>query len=381
MSGVKIKAATNNGSAEIAGPPDSSANTVLKLPADTGAAGKVLKVKSANHSATNAELEWGTEGQDLTKLNLDGTTNSSKAAGDFWYQSSDGKFYFAGTASGTWSTGGSISSNRGIGSGNGTLYAGLITSGFTGSTYLTTVQEYDGSAWSAKTSCSTASYGPQGIGTTSAALKFGGYTGSYIGTSEEYDGSSWSAGGSCIATVGMSVGGAGTQTAGLSIGGRSASATFLSSCEKYDGSSWSSTASLSNSIYNMASGGTQTAAICAGGYDGSTRVDTTEEFDGTSWSAGGDMIDGRNSPTCGGVQLNFIVTNGNSNSSTYLTSTELYNGTTWSAGPTALYGYVYVMSSGGSGDCFGAGGYDGSYKNTTQEYETTIDTMLKAEVI
>lgn len=58
MSGVKIAAAANGGSAEIAGPPDSSANTVLKLPADTGSAGQVLKIKSANHSTTNAELEW-----------------------------------------------------------------------------------------------------------------------------------------------------------------------------------------------------------------------------------------------------------------------------------------------------------------------------------
>tara|TARA_B100000287_G_C20633824_1_gene780894 strand:- start:625 stop:1287 length:663 start_codon:yes stop_codon:yes gene_type:complete len=60
MAGVKIAAAANGGSAEIAGPPSSSANTVLKLPADTGAAGKVLAVKSANHSSTNAELEWAT---------------------------------------------------------------------------------------------------------------------------------------------------------------------------------------------------------------------------------------------------------------------------------------------------------------------------------
>ena len=31
------------------------------LPADTGSAGQVLKVKSANHSATNAELEWAAD--------------------------------------------------------------------------------------------------------------------------------------------------------------------------------------------------------------------------------------------------------------------------------------------------------------------------------
>lgn len=61
MAGIKIAAAANGGSAEIAGPPDSSANTVLKLPADTGSAGQVLKVKSDNHSATNAELEWAAD--------------------------------------------------------------------------------------------------------------------------------------------------------------------------------------------------------------------------------------------------------------------------------------------------------------------------------
>ena len=61
MAEVKIAAAQNGGSAAIAGPPSSSANTVLKLPADTGSAGQALKVKSANHSATNAELEWASD--------------------------------------------------------------------------------------------------------------------------------------------------------------------------------------------------------------------------------------------------------------------------------------------------------------------------------
>ena len=66
MAGIKIAAAANGGSAEIAGPPSSSANTVLKLPADTGSAGQVLKVKSANHSATNAELEWAADANAVT---------------------------------------------------------------------------------------------------------------------------------------------------------------------------------------------------------------------------------------------------------------------------------------------------------------------------
>ena len=33
----------------------------LKLPSTTGSAGQVLKVASANHSATNAELEFGAD--------------------------------------------------------------------------------------------------------------------------------------------------------------------------------------------------------------------------------------------------------------------------------------------------------------------------------
>ena len=58
---IGVTAAANGGSAAFVGPPDSSIHTKLKLPADTGAAGKVLKIKSANHSSTNAELEWAAD--------------------------------------------------------------------------------------------------------------------------------------------------------------------------------------------------------------------------------------------------------------------------------------------------------------------------------
>ena len=58
---AQLTASSGGGSAAFVGPPTSSANTKLKLPADTGSAGQVLKVKSANHSATNAELEWAAD--------------------------------------------------------------------------------------------------------------------------------------------------------------------------------------------------------------------------------------------------------------------------------------------------------------------------------
>jgi hypothetical protein len=69
MGEILVKAESGGGSAAFIGPPSSSADTKLKLPADTGSAGQVLKVKSANHSATNAELEWGADaGGEVVKI-------------------------------------------------------------------------------------------------------------------------------------------------------------------------------------------------------------------------------------------------------------------------------------------------------------------------
>jgi len=86
---VAVAAESGGGSAAFLGPPSSSANTKLKLPADTGAAGKVLAVKSANHSATNAELEWATVGGVFSSYALiidskSSNTNGGVAATSTW---------------------------------------------------------------------------------------------------------------------------------------------------------------------------------------------------------------------------------------------------------------------------------------------------------
>ena len=90
MAEVKIAAASGGGSAGIAGPPSSSANTVLKLPGDTGTAGKVLKVKSANHSATNAELEWAQGGRILQVVQTVKTDTFSETIDDATFSSDTG---------------------------------------------------------------------------------------------------------------------------------------------------------------------------------------------------------------------------------------------------------------------------------------------------
>ena len=67
---------------------------------------------------------------------------------------------------------------------------------------------------------------PAGAGTLTAAVSFGGDTGtaasaSYVTETEEYDGSSWTDVGGALLTAVQSHASAGTQTAALSFGGYS----------------------------------------------------------------------------------------------------------------------------------------------------------------
>ena len=59
--GVKLKHASGNGTVLGAPAANPSADITLKVPSTTGSAGQALKIASANHSSTNAELEWGAD--------------------------------------------------------------------------------------------------------------------------------------------------------------------------------------------------------------------------------------------------------------------------------------------------------------------------------
>ena len=61
MSSVKLKHASGNGTSLHSPAANPSADITLKVPSTTGSAGQVLKVASANHSSTNAELEWAAD--------------------------------------------------------------------------------------------------------------------------------------------------------------------------------------------------------------------------------------------------------------------------------------------------------------------------------
>ena len=76
--GVKLKHASGNGTVLGAPAANPSADITLKAPSTTGSAGQVLKVASANHSSTNAELEWAADsgGKILQVVSANSDTNT-----------------------------------------------------------------------------------------------------------------------------------------------------------------------------------------------------------------------------------------------------------------------------------------------------------------
>jgi hypothetical protein len=100
-----------------------------------------------------------------------------------------------------------------------------------------------------------------GAGTQTAALGFGGDTGSLSGATEEYDGNSWTSGNS-LNTARSGLAGAGIQTAAIAFGGSGPTGAT----EEYDGTSWTTSPGSLNTARNFLGGaGTQTAALAFGG--------------------------------------------------------------------------------------------------------------------
>ena len=89
MSQIKLLHSGGNGAILSSPASNPSSDVTLKLPSTTGSAGQVLKVASANHSSTNAELEFAADSggkfesyaiiSDTKASNVNGGTFSSGA--------------------------------------------------------------------------------------------------------------------------------------------------------------------------------------------------------------------------------------------------------------------------------------------------------------
>ncbi len=82
MSSLKLKHSSGNGTVINAPAANPSADITLKVPSTTGSAGQVLKVASANHSSTNAELEWAAGGLFSSYAQVSHKENGGTNGGD-----------------------------------------------------------------------------------------------------------------------------------------------------------------------------------------------------------------------------------------------------------------------------------------------------------
>lgn len=138
----------------------------------------------------------------------------------------------------------------------------------------------------------------------------------------------WSSGGSYFQKTGNGATG-GPQTAAICAGGDVGSGPTRAGT--YDGAAWTVTSDMTTGRANCAGAkdGSQTAFWAAGG---ATTLNTTEEYDGSSWTAGGTLVDGRRLSGTAGTLTTGLAFGGWTPGKT--TNSEQYNGTAWTATPS-----------------------------------------------
>ena len=152
-------------------------------------------------------------------------------------------------------------------------------------------------AWNSSGSLGTARYklasapgAPATAGIVFSGQKAGSGADHVTNLTEEYNGSGFSVGGN-LNTSRRGANGFGTQTTAVCVGGFDGGPAELADVEEYNGSTWTEVNNTPNTRRLGAGCGTLTAGITFGGSPGN--VATTEQYDGTSWTTTTSMTTGR----------------------------------------------------------------------------------------
>ena len=176
-------------------------------------------------------------------------------------------------------------------------------------------------AWATGGNLGTARYSLGGVGTSTAALAFGGNTGPGNVT-ELWNGSNWTEVNALNTGRTSNLGGVGSSTAALAIGGNPANAQT----ELWNGTNWTEVNDLNSVRRYMAGAGTTTSAIVFGGFP---TTDNTELYNGTNWTIGINLSSQRFN--AGGAGTNNTSALAFGGSSPSFSATE-----EWNAGPATI---------------------------------------------
>jgi hypothetical protein len=231
-----------------------------------------------------------------------------------------------------WSSGGATNTSRRAQAGLGTQTANIIAGGYTGS-YISATESYDGSSWTTlPASLPGNQSGGAGCGTQPSGITFGGEVAPKAQTNE-WNGSAWTSGGA-MNTGRQYLAGFGTQTSAVAAGG---SFPAVASVEEYNGTSWTEVADLNTARRSITGAGIATAGLVFGGVED---LDATEEWNGSSWTASGNLNRGITSSSGTGTQTAALAMGGSDpgESPTAVGYTENYDGTSWVTSATMAQG-------------------------------------------
>lgn len=181
--------------------------------------------------------------------------------------------------------------------GTGTVFAAIFSGGNTGGgggTATSASYAWNGVAWTAVGSISSARLFIASAGTMHAAVLSGG--GGPVSTTELWNGSIWQLATPLIdINSGNFAGESGSQNAAIVAGGGTVRA------ELWNGSTWTISGNISAARTGVSVGGSQSSAIIAGGSTG-TDTSLSEVFNGTTWTAFGNLSSARFAVAGGGGQ-------------------------------------------------------------------------------
>ena len=251
---------------------------------------------------------------------------SNPILGQIWYNSTSatlkGYSKAGGIPAGVWSAGGTMNDGRPQGAGFGTLTAGVAAGG--GNTL--DVEEYNGTSWTSVNDIPGDGDSGGATGTQTAGIIYGNQPAANT-VSSTYDGTTWTDVNSLTTGRPGGASAGGFQTSALYAGGWKGS--YAAECEIWNGTSWTEVADMLDDRNHIKGGGTVTAAVAAGGYDGSPDTNPTqsEQWNGTCWTEGNNLNNGRAFLTGGGSEFTSVLIFGGGPPIT--SNTEFWNGTSW----------------------------------------------------
>ena len=176
----------------------------------------------------------------------------------------------------------------GVGTQSSTLSTGgkNYSSGTIGWYGYSNSELFNGTVWASKALLNVARYDHAAVGTSSDALVIGGAYGnsgqtpplSYLSSVEVYNGTAWTTGVALSQAIG-GLAAVGTSNSALRMGGTGASSA-IGLVQTFDGTTWTTKQQMSvTSRYSLAAAGTATDAI---GFGGTNTALTTERYNGAS---------------------------------------------------------------------------------------------------